>query len=131
MYNRKMEQTTVVNKRDLVTYFRPWGNYTNLEGDDNGPYKIKRIVVSVGGKLSLQTHEHRSEHWTIVNGNGIVQLGQEMIEVKKDSRIYIPKGELHRMMNTGDEELVFIEVQIGDYLGEDDIKRYEDIYGRS
>ena len=121
-----LEETKVIQ-----TYERPWGTYTNLEGGDHGPCKVKKIVVYPGAKLSLQKHKHRSEHWTIVKGSGIVQLGEERIPVERNSRIYIEKGEIHRMENTGSELLEFIEVQIGEYLGEDDIERIEDIYGRA
>jgi mannose-6-phosphate isomerase-like protein (cupin superfamily) len=117
--------------RVIQTYERPWGTYTNLEGGDHGPCKVKKIVVYPGAKLSLQKHKHRSEHWTIVKGSGIVQLGENRIPVERNSRIYIEKEEIHRMENTGSEILEFIEVQIGEYLGEDDIERIEDIYGRA
>lgn len=111
---------------------RPWGTYQSLhedvEGEDN--YKVKRITVKPGALLSLQSHEHRSEHWTVVRGTGIVTLGEEQIEVKTNESVYIEKGQIHRMENKTDETIVFIEVQCGNYVGEDDIKRYEDVYGR-
>ena len=117
--------------KSILTFERPWGKYTNLDGSDNGPYKVKRIVVYPGGKLSLQKHTHRSEHWTIVSGSGIVQLGEQLIPVSTNSRIYIEKEEIHRIQNNGDIDLVFIEVQVGSYLGEDDIQRLDDIYNRN
>ena len=107
---------------------RPWGTYQTIYRGDT--YQVKRIVVLPHQKLSLQSHNHRSEHWLIVEGNGIVTLNEKTIEVSKDDRIYIPVKAIHRMSNETDNEVVFIEVQNGDYLGEDDIIRYEDIYGR-
>ena len=107
---------------------RPWGTYQTIYRDDT--YQVKRIVVLPHQKLSLQSHNHRSEHWIIVEGNGIVTLDNKNIEVEKDDRIYIPLKAIHRMSNETDRDVVFIEVQNGDYLGEDDIVRYEDIYGR-
>lgn len=107
---------------------RPWGTYQTIYRGDT--YQVKRIVVLPHQKLSLQSHNHRSEHWLIVEGNGIVTLNEKTIEVSKDDRIYIPVKAIHRMSNETDREVVFIEVQNGDYLGEDDIIRYEDIYGR-
>ena len=107
---------------------RPWGTYETILESDN--YKVKRIVVKPNSQLSLQSHKYRSEHWIIVSGNGIVLLNDEKIEVFKDDNIYIKNGDKHRMSNNSSDDLVFIEVQNGDYLGEDDIVRYEDDYGR-
>lgn len=109
-------------------FYRPWGWYKNIE-EKNG-YKVKIISVNIGQKLSLQSHNHRSEHWVIVKGNAKIQLGESYIILKKDQHIYIPINEHHRIENIGDELLVFTETQIGEYLGEDDIIRYEDDYGR-
>ena len=107
---------------------RPWGTYqTILRGDT---YQVKRIVVYPNSQLSLQSHNHRSEHWVIVDGEGTVTLGNKQIKLHKDGGVYIPVKEKHRMSNFTDSPVTFIEVQNGDYLGEDDIIRYEDIYGR-
>ncbi len=107
---------------------RPWGTYqTILRGDT---YQVKRIVVNPNSQLSLQSHNHRSEHWVVVDGEGTATLGEKQIKLAKDGVIYIPVHEKHRMSNFTDKPVVFIEVQNGDYLGEDDIIRYEDIYGR-
>ena len=107
---------------------RPWGTYqTILRGDS---YQVKRIVVYPNSKLSLQSHNHRSEHWIIVDGEGTVTLGEKQLTLTKDKSVYIPVQEKHRMTNLTNKNIVFIEVQNGDYLGEDDIIRYEDIYGR-
>jgi mannose-1-phosphate guanylyltransferase len=107
---------------------RPWGTYTTLK--EEGGYKVKRITVRVGQSLSLQYHHHRAEHWTVVKGQGLVQVGDIEYPTGPGEYRYIPLGEKHRLTNTGEEELVLIEVQIGDYLGEDDIVRLQDIYGR-
>jgi mannose-6-phosphate isomerase-like protein (cupin superfamily) len=108
---------------------RPWGTYqTILRGKT---YQVKKLVIYPGGQLSLQSHEHRSEHWVIVEGKGVITLGARRIDVAKDDKVYIPVGERHRMSNFGEENVVIIEVQNGNYLGEDDITRYEDIYGRN
>jgi mannose-1-phosphate guanylyltransferase len=111
-----------------LTAHRPWGTYTILE--DNPKYKIKRIEVKPGGRLSLQKHFHRSEHWTVVSGTAVVTLGEKEIPLRANESIYIPMGELHRLENRGKLLLVVIETQIGDYLGEDDIIRVQDDYKR-
>jgi len=108
--------------------YRPWGYYCNIY--ETVGYKMKKIVVYPGKRLSLQSHNFRSEHWVIVRGKGKVQLGYEQIILEKDKSIYIPVKELHRIENVGEELLEFTETQIGDYLGEDDIVRYEDDFGR-
>lgn len=110
------------------TVSRPWGTYTTLK--EEGGYKVKRITVQPGQSLSLQYHHHRAEHWTVVRGQGIVQVGEEEYPTAPGEHRYIPLGEKHRLTNKGEEELVLIEVQIGRYLGEDDIVRLQDIYGR-
>jgi len=110
--------------------FRPWGWYINVEGDDYNGFKIKRIAVYPGKRLSLQSHNHRSEHWVIVKGNAKVQVGNDNILLNADQNVYIPIKTLHRIENIGEELLEFTETQIGSYLGEDDIIRYEDDFGR-
>ncbi len=110
--------------------FRPWGWYINIDGDDNSGSKVKRIGVYPGKRLSLQSHDRRSEHWVIVKGQAKVQVGQDFHILHPNQSIYIPIGVLHRMENIGEEMVEFIETQIGDYLGEDDIIRYEDDFGR-
>jgi mannose-1-phosphate guanylyltransferase len=108
---------------------RPWGTYTTLK-EENG-YKVKRITVRPGQSLSLQYHHRRSEHWVVVRGKGLVQVGDVEYPTGPGEYRYIPLKETHRLTNTGEEELVLIEVQCGDYLGEDDIVRLADIYGRT
>jgi mannose-1-phosphate guanylyltransferase len=110
------------------TAHRPWGTYTVLE--EGGRYKIKRIVVKPGAKLSLQMHHHRSEHWIVVSGMAKVVNGECEKLVATNESTYIPAGHSHRVSNPGVLDLVMIEVQSGDYLGEDDIVRFEDHYGR-
>jgi mannose-1-phosphate guanylyltransferase len=111
------------------TVFRPWGSYTVLE--EAYGYKIKRIVVNPGASLSLQMHHHRSEHWIVVSGMARVINGEMEIYVNRNESTYIPAGHKHRLENPGLLELVMIEVQSGQYLGEDDIVRMDDAYGRS
>ena len=111
-----------------TTVHRPWGTYTVLE---EGPhFKIKRIVVKPAASLSLQMHHHRSEHWIVVSGMANVVNGDQEIFVNTNESTYIPAGHKHRLENPGVVDLVMIEVQSGEYLGEDDIVRFDDIYGR-
>ncbi len=111
------------------TVTRPWGTYTVLEG---GPgYKIKRIEVKPGAALSLQMHHHRSEHWVVVNGTARVICDERDFLIMTNESTYIPAGKKHRVENPGKADLVMIEVQSGAYLGEDDIVRFSDIYGRA
>lgn len=110
------------------TVHRPWGTYTVLEEGDG--FKIKRIVVKPKASLSLQMHHHRSEHWIVVSGMAKVTNGEREIWVNTNESTYIPAGNKHRLENPGILDLVMIEVQSGKYLGEDDIVRFEDVYGR-
>jgi len=112
-----------------VTVRRPWGSYTVLEDSGQG-YKLKRIEVLPGATLSLQAHQHRSEHWVVVAGTATVTCGDIVKTVAKNGSAYIPIGVTHRLENKGKIQLQMIEVQVGDYLGEDDIERFEDSYGR-
>ena len=108
---------------------RPWGYYDALDEGDS--FKVKRIVVNPGSSLSLQRHQHRAEHWTVVSGEALIRIGDKEQEVKANGSVYIPQKELHRLTNVGKVPLILIEVQVGSYLGEDDIERLEDNYGRS
>jgi mannose-1-phosphate guanylyltransferase len=110
------------------TVHRPWGTYTVLEQGSH--YKMKRIVVKPGASLSLQMHKHRSEHWVVISGTAEVVNGDRTLRLEHDQSTYIPAGHKHRLGNPGAEDLMIIEVQTGDYLGEDDIVRFEDKYGR-
>ena len=107
---------------------RPWGTYEVLIESDG--YKVKRITVVPGGRLSLQSHQHRAEHWVVVTGLATVTVGENVREVAMNEHVHIPLQAKHRLENYTDDLVVLIEVQSGLYLGEDDIKRYEDIYGR-
>ena len=111
------------------TVARPWGTYTVLE--EGAGFKIKRIVVKSGQSLSLQMHHHRSEHWVVVSGSAKVTIDQDTTMVSPNQSTYIPIGAKHRLSNPGVTDLVMIEVQCGGYLGEDDIVRFNDDYGRS
>lgn len=112
-----------------LTVHRPWGTYTILE--DTPKYKIKRIEVQVGKRLSLQKHMHRNEHWTIVSGTATVTVDEKTFPLRANESTYIKMGELHRLANDGKVPVVVIEAQIGDYLGEDDIIRVEDDFKRA
>jgi mannose-6-phosphate isomerase-like protein (cupin superfamily) len=107
---------------------RPWGYYVVLSDSDD--HKVKRIVVYPGKRLSLQRHRRRAEHWTVISGSPVVTRGQEQIRLMPGESIDIPLGAMHRVFNPGHEPVVFIEVQMGDYFGEDDIERFEDDFGR-
>ena len=107
---------------------RPWGRYEVLEERDR--YKVKRLEVKSGARLSLQRHRRRAEHWVVVSGTADVVCGEQEFRLKAGEHIHIPTETNHRLGNSTDQPLVLIEVQLGDYLGEDDIVRLEDDYER-
>ncbi len=108
--------------------YRPWGSYESL---DVGPsFQIKHLQVKPGARLSLQRHRQRAEHWVVVDGSARVRLGERRFALEKNQSAYIPAGEAHALENPGPGDLSIIEVQSGDYLGEDDIERLADDYGR-
>ncbi|WP_426956600.1 mannose-1-phosphate guanylyltransferase/mannose-6-phosphate isomerase [Muricoccus radiodurans] len=109
--------------------YRPWGHYEGLIMGDR--FQVKKILVRPGEKLSLQKHYHRAEHWVVVNGTAIVERDAERILLRENESVYLPLGCVHRMENPGMIPLTLIEVQVGSYLGEDDIVRFEDTYGRA
>lgn len=109
--------------------YRPWGAYESI--DFAARFQVKRITVKPGGVLSLQKHFHRSEHWIVVSGTALVTKGDESFLLKEDESTYLPLGVVHRLENPGKIPLELIEVQTGPYLGEDDIARFEDVYGRT
>ncbi len=111
-----------------ITSYRPWGSFTLLEKGLR--YKIKRITVNPGASLSLQMHHHRSEHWIVVKGTAKVTIADRETFVHENESVYVPKSTLHRLENPGKIPLEIIEVQVGEYVEEDDIKRFEDVYGR-
>lgn len=107
---------------------RPWGSFHVL--DEGAGFKVKRIVVNPGGRLSLQSHRHRGEHWTVVTGIATITVDKDVHTLSHAQSIDVPKGAVHRLENHHSDVLEVIEVQFGDYLGEDDIIRHEDIYNR-
>ncbi|PKG33356.1 MAG: mannose-1-phosphate guanylyltransferase/mannose-6-phosphate isomerase [Methanoregula sp.] len=137
-HNQQAEQvkdlvTRLNQENDPVTQFhrqvhRPWGSYTVLE--EGARYKIKRVTVRAGERLSLQLHHHRSEHWVVVNGTAEIELNGEKKLLRKGESTYVHSGMKHRLKNPGLIPLEVIEVQLGDYLEEDDIVRFDDEYGR-
>ncbi len=112
----------------MATEIRPWGSFTTLE--EGKGYKIKRIEVNPGHRLSLQMHHHRSEHWIVVSGTAKVTCGDEEKILSSNQSTYVPQCTTHRLENPGVIKLVLIEVQNGQYLGEDDIIRFSDDYSR-
>ena len=111
---------TVVNK--------PWGSFEVI--NEGKRYTVKKIIVNPGGQLSLQSHEYRSEHWLIVEGNAEVVINEQKVDLIENQHIFIPQGAKHRLTNKGDKNLIVIEIWFGNNLNENDIKRYEDIYNR-
>ena len=109
--------------------YRPWGSFDSI--DEGERYKVKRITVSPGAKLSVQMHHHRAEHWVVVKGTALVHRDEETIKVTENESVFIPLGAKHSLENPGKIPLEIIEVQSGSYLGEDDIVRFDDLYGRS
>jgi len=114
-----------MNHREV---YRPWGVYDSI--DNGARYQVKRITVKPGAKLSVQMHHHRAEHWIVVSGTARVTNGEKTYLVTENQSTYIPVGQVHSLENPGVIDLELIEVQSGSYLGEDDIVRYEDRYGR-
>ena len=108
---------------------RPWGCFQGIDFADR--YQVKRISVRPGASLSLQMHHHRAEHWVVVKGTAKVTCGDKTFILSENESTYIPIGEKHRLENPGQIPLDIIEIQSGSYLGEDDIVRFEDVYGRS
>ena len=111
------------------TETRPWGAFYVL--DEGAGFKVKRISVRRQGRLSLQSHKRRSEHWTVVQGEAVATIDENTCRLLRGESIDIPRGAIHRLENLGPGDLEIIEVQFGDYLDEDDIVRYDDAYGRA
>lgn len=109
-------------------YQRPWGSYQTLALEPG--YQLKILIIYPGGRLSLQKHFKRAEHWVVVAGNPTLTIGEEKKVYSRNDSVFIPIEALHRIENFTDEACTLIEVQVGDYLGEDDIVRLEDVYGR-
>jgi len=125
----KLRQSNRIERTQHTTTHRPWGYYRSVDSGDR--FQVKRLMVKPGAKLSLQMHYHRAEHWVVVRGTALVQRGEESRIVSENESIYIPAGTVHRVENPGKLPLHLIEVQSGAYLGEDDIVRFADTYGRS
>src|SRR6185503_4806379 len=126
-----VEQLKAQNRREAVEHrriYRPWGYYQGV--DAGARYQVKRIVVKSGARLSLQKHFHRAEHWVVVKGTAEVTIGEDVRTIHENESVYIPIGGVHRLANPGKIPLELIEVQVGSYLGEDDIQRLADTYGR-
>ena len=121
------------SERPEVTFhrrvYRPWGSYEGIDLGDG--FQVKRITVNPGSTLSLQMHHHRAEHWIVVKGTAVITKDDKEIMLTEDQSTYIPLGTTHRLNNPGKIPLELIEVQTGSYLGEDDIVRFDDIYGRA
>ena len=113
----------------LYSEQRPWGSFHVI--DEGKGFKVKRLVVAEGGRLSLQSHKHRSEHWTVVNGTATITVDEQVLAITRGGSLDIPLGAKHRLENLHNGDVEVIEVQFGDYLGEDDIIRYDDIYART
>jgi len=125
----KLKEVAPALTEDHLNVHRPWGNYQSL--DQGERYQVKRIVVKQGGRLSLQLHHHRAEHWVVVRGTARVTIDDRVTFLHENESIYVPSGARHRLENPGKIDLELIEVQTGSYLGEDDIVRIEDDYHRS
>jgi mannose-1-phosphate guanylyltransferase/mannose-6-phosphate isomerase len=127
-----VDQLKASGREEPVTHrevFRPWGSYEGIQQGER--YQVKRIKVKPGERLSLQMHHHRAEHWIVVHGTAEVTRGDEVFTLAENQSTYIPLGVKHRLANPGKLVLELIEVQVGAYLGEDDIVRFQDVYGRS
>jgi len=123
---KKQNKDIVESHREVQ---RPWGKYDSIDHDKG--FQVKRITVKSGQKLSVQSHKHRSEHWVVVSGRAKIHYGDKSFEIGVNESTYHDKEVIHALENPYEEELILIEVQVGDYVGEDDIIRYSDIYGRS
>jgi mannose-1-phosphate guanylyltransferase/mannose-6-phosphate isomerase len=126
-----VEQLAAENRPEILLHkrvYRPWGSYQGIDSSDR--FQAKRITVHPGARLSLQLHHHRAEHWVVVHGTARVTRDEEEFVLSENQSTYIPLGVKHRLENIGKIPLELIEVQTGSYLGEDDIVRFDDIYGR-
>ena len=123
-----LKQNNISQSEILPKDHRPWGWFETLVID--GGYQVKRICVNPGGKLSLQSHKYRSEHWIVVEGSARVTVDDKVELISEGQSVYVPQGAIHRMENTEDSPVMLVEIQTGSYLGEDDIIRYEDVYAR-
>lgn len=113
----------------LVSEQRPWGSWHVIDVEPG--HKVKRLHVAPGRRLSLQSHEHRSEHWVVVAGTATYEVDGQAGVIPRGGSLDVPVGARHRLGNDGEDDLVIVEVQLGDYTGEDDIRRYDDDFGRA
>ena len=127
-WSRRLKAQGQPEADEHLRMYRPWGYYQRI--DQGARFQVKRIVVSPGGRLSLQKHYHRAEHWVVVRGTAEVTIDDQVILVHENEAIYLPIGSMHRLANPGKIDLELIEVQVGSYIGEDDIIRIEDVYNR-
>ena len=125
---KKLENDKKPEANIHKTIYRPWGNYSSISEGKN--WQVKKIIVEKGESLSLQLHNHRAEHWVVVSGEALIEIEGEKKLLNKNESAYIPIGSKHRLSNPGNSPLILIEVQSGDYFGEDDIIRFQDKYGR-
>ena len=125
----KLDHRTFNEQFSQSKVYRPWGWFQSLEAGDG--FQVKLINLKPGAKISLQRHQHRAEHWIVVAGTATVTRGNEIIELQENQSTFISAGEKHRLENNADVNLKVIEVQSGTYLGEDDIERLDDYYGRT
>ena len=126
----RLSVSTSVNEYEAgASDERPWGTWRVLAIGDG--YAVKEIVVKPGEVLSLQSHDHRSEHWIVIAGTAVATVGDDVLRREANESVFIPAGTRHRIANVGDTPMRFVEVQTGDLLSEDDIHRYEDRYGRT
>ena len=127
-YTQKLNKKGLIEGKKHKKVYRPWGSYLSV--DNASLWKIKKIEVNPGASLSLQMHFHRSEHWIVINGTAKVEIDNIVKIIAPNESAYIPLGVKHRLLNPTKFKLTLIEIQSGSYLGEDDIKRFEDKYGR-
>jgi mannose-1-phosphate guanylyltransferase/mannose-6-phosphate isomerase len=126
-----VNQLKDTNRQEQVLHrrvYRPWGHYEGM--DEGEAFQVKRITVNPGASLSLQLHHHRAEHWVVVTGTATVTIGEKVFEMKSNESCYIPAETQHRLQNLTTTPVELVEVQSGSYLGEDDIVRFQDNYGR-
>jgi len=126
-----VESLNIIKRNECKSHrktYRPWGWYDSIDVGEN--YQVKRLCVNSGGKLSLQMHHKRAEHWVVILGTATVINGKEKLTLIEGDSIYIPIGSIHSLENNTNEQLEIIEVQSGVYISEDDIVRFKDIYGR-
>ena len=124
----ELEKSSLIEGKINRQMFRPWGHYTSVV--EGLTWQVKRLEIKPEASLSLQMHHHRAEHWIVVNGNARVEINGVTTLLKVNESIFVPLGAKHRLSNPGKTPLILIEVQSGEYLGEDDIVRFDDIYGR-